>query len=207
MFAKQSAAERKALVQERRLALRQYRQQHLAQFLNIDADALEITLTETGKPVLAQPETLSFNHSHSQKHYALAYSDRYQHIGVDIEDLDRQVRFQSLAQHAFHAEELAHWEAIDFDPAYWFKVWTTKEAVLKASGLGIRINLNELNTHVHPLGNGGMCQHEKIGSYAYQNIQLPSAMLTVAWAADASCRGFNFPKIELYSSLTNEHIA
>ncbi len=73
---------------------------------------------------------------------------------------------------------------VDQDKAYWFKVWTTKEAVLKASGLGIRLNLNELNTQAHPTHNGGMCSHPLIGRFAYQNFELGDVMLTVAWRAE-----------------------
>lgn len=58
-------------------------------------------------------------------------------LGVDVEDLDRKVRFEALAEHyAFHANELQHWHVLEQDRNYWFKVWTTKEAVLKAAGLG-----------------------------------------------------------------------
>ena len=203
----QPIAERKASLAQRRSRLRAYRQRRLADYLKVDATQLQLVNTATGKPILRDYAHLSFNHSHSHQHYALAYSDRYANIGVDIEDLARQVRFEALAQHAFHPDEMARWQASDFDPIYWFKVWTTKEAVLKASGLGIRMNLNELNTQARIIEDGGMCQHAQIGSYAYQNIQLPSAMLTVAWSAEASCKGFNFPTLKIETSLTNEHIA
>ena len=52
-----------------------------------------------------------------------------------IEELDRKVRFDALAQHAFHPEEYQTWQESQ-DEEYWFRVWTTKEAILKASGLG-----------------------------------------------------------------------
>ncbi len=37
-----------------------------------------------------------------------------------------------------------YWQDLEHDADYWFRVWTTEEAVLKASGLGIRLSLNEL---------------------------------------------------------------
>ena len=67
-----------------------------------------------------------------------------------------------MTQHAFHPEELKQWQALDYDPEYWFKVWTTKEAVLKASGLGIRMNLNELNTQIHPHQDGDVVNIQKL---------------------------------------------
>ena len=134
-----------------------------------------------GKPILKFPNEFQFNQSHSQHSYAMAISDEIAHIGVDIEDLNRQVRFEALAKHAFHPEELRVWQALNYDRAFWFKVWTIKEAVLKAHGMGIRLSLNTLNTHAHPTWDFGVVEHELLGSFYYQNIVMPNAMLTVAY--------------------------
>lgn len=176
-----------------------YRQRnlHLSAWAAQKINAEDFTQTEFGKPYLTNVPALEFNHSHSQKNYALALSKRIKDIGIDIEDLDRKARFDALARHAFHANELAHWAQCGQDSAYWFKVWTAKEAVLKAAGLGIRINLNELNTGALPEQDGGICTHPAIGSFAYQNFQLANIMLTVAWRTELSCKGFAFPKIVL----------
>ena len=160
-------------------------------------DDRSIALSETGKPYLLDQPSFHFNHSHSQNYYALATSGRMQDLGVDVEELSRKVRFEALAKHAFHVEELRVWHQFDQDKAYWFKVWTTKEAVLKASGLGVRLNLNELNTHVHPLYDAGICHHPLIGHFAYQNFQLTNSMLTLAWRSSAADIALNCPKIEL----------
>ena len=157
----------------------------------------DLSKTEYGKPYLTEFPQVAFNHSHSHKHYALALSHTVRQLGIDVEDLDRQVRFETLAQHAFHPEELHSWAEAEYSSEYWFKVWTTKEAVLKASGLGIRLSLKELNTHVHAINHGGMCQHPEIGSFAYQNYHLGQIMLTVAWQAEPSCRGFQWPLIQI----------
>ena len=174
------------------------RNRYLSQFTLQDITQNEIANTEHGKPYLNTLNPCHFNHSHSQKNYALAMSHAVKNIGVDVEDLDRKVRFEALANHAFHPQELAHWNAVEQSPEYWFKVWTTKEAVLKAAGLGIRINLNEFDTQVHPEQNGGMCSHPAIGTFAYQNFSLNSLMLTVAWQSEQSCKGFQFPQIHIF---------
>ncbi|TVT80792.1 4'-phosphopantetheinyl transferase family protein [Acinetobacter colistiniresistens] len=177
--------------------IRTYRNTLLANQLLCSVDDLSFSKHEHGKPFLSS-HTLHFNHTHSQQYYALAMSERVKDIGIDVEELDRKVRFDALAQHAFHAEEYRIWQQQDQDTEYWFRVWTTKEAVLKASGLGIRLDLNSLNTQVHPSNQGGMCSHPLIGSYAYQNFILHQNMvLTVAWRAEQSCRGFQFPQIQI----------
>ncbi|MFJ1519166.1 4'-phosphopantetheinyl transferase family protein [Acinetobacter sp. ABJ_C1_1] len=170
----------------------------LAQKLNVNPADLVFAKHEYGKPYLLN-HTLHFNHSHSQQYYALALSERVKDIGIDVEELDRKVRLDSLAQHAFHPDEYATWQSLEQDREYWFKVWTTKEAVLKASGLGIRLDLNTLNTQAHPTNHGGLCSHELIGTFAYQNFVSGNMILTVAWRSEQSCRGFQFPSIQLHS--------
>ncbi|ONN51155.1 ACP synthase [Acinetobacter genomosp. 33YU] len=170
----------------------------LAQKLSVNPTDLQFAKHEYGKPYLLD-HTLHFNHSHSQQYYALALSERVKDIGIDVEELDRKVRLDSLAQHAFHPDEYATWQTLEQDREFWFKVWTTKEAVLKASGLGIRLDLNTLNTQVHPTNHGGLCSHELIGTFAYQNFILGNMILTVAWRSEQSCRGFQFPSIQLHS--------
>jgi 4'-phosphopantetheinyl transferase len=195
---------RSDMIQMQKQAIYQHRNRLLSTLLKQDITEQHLERTPYGKPYVKDQPNFYFNHSHSQNYYVLAASHRYKDLGVDIEELSRKVRFDALAQHAFHANELKKWQDSDFDPSYWFKVWTTKEAVLKAAGLGIRINLKEFDTQVHLMHDGGMCQHRQIGSFAYQNMQIGAVMLTVAWAAEASCKGFSFPNINLYSALT-EH--
>ncbi|WP_332605773.1 4'-phosphopantetheinyl transferase family protein [Acinetobacter sp. ESBL14] len=177
--------------------IRDYRNHLLAERLQTDVTTLSFSKHEHGKPFLSS-HTLHFNHTHSQQYYALAMSGQVKDLGIDVEELDRKVRFDALAQHAFHAEEYQTWLQQDQDPEYWLRVWTTKEAVLKASGLGIRLDLNSLNTQVHPSHHGGMCSHPLIGHFAYQHFILNQKMvLTIAWRAEPSCRGFQFPRIQI----------
>ena len=191
-------SDRKTQVAERKREVAFLRNQLLSQSFELPVSDQQVVRTNFGKPYLNDYPDFSFNHSHSQNFYALATSKQVQNLGIDIEELSRKVRFEALAQHAFHPEEIKKWQVLDYDPEYWFKVWTTKEAVLKASGLGIRINLNELNTNLHPEQNGRRCEHPEIGVYAYQNYTLAGYMLTVAWQSEHSCNGLRFPVIQLH---------
>ena len=102
----------------------QYKNAHIAQIrnrllsvqLNQNISESDIERTEYGKPFLSKQSHLFFNHSHSQKHYVLATTCSARDIGVDIEDLDRKVRFEALAKHAFHLEEYRTWEMTGCDP-------------------------------------------------------------------------------------------
>lgn len=184
-------------IQQQKQAIYRYRNQLLSKYLAQNIQNSDIQRNVHGKPFLTTFPQLQFNHSHSRQHYALASSFELSDIGIDIEDLDRKMRFDALAQHAFHPNELKYWQDLEHDADYWFRVWTTKEAVLKASGLGIRLSLNELDTRMHPSAQGGLCHHPQIGHFAYQNFRLPDCMLTVAWRAEPSCAGFQFPQIDI----------
>ena len=189
--------DRKTRIQQQKQAIYHYRNQLLSQQLHVTIQQEDFATNEHAKPYLIKFPQFYFNHSHSQKNYALATSSHMPDLGVDLEDLDRKVRFEALAVHAFHPNELRYWNELEQDREYWFKVWTTKEAVLKASGLGIHLNLNELETRVHPIYDGGLCSHPSIGTFAYQNFNLGHAMLTVAWRSESSCKGFAFPEIKI----------
>lgn len=177
--------------------IHQHRLDLISTYLATGLQPSDFARTDFGKPYLPNFPDIAFNHSHSQQHYALGVSRQVKDLGVDIEDLGRKVRFDALAQHAFHAEEYQQWQASDEDPNYWFKVWTCKEAVLKASGLGIRMSLNQLQTQCDPTQDRGICQHPDLGVFAYQHLYFAHAMLTVAWRIEAVGEDLDFPKIEL----------
>ncbi len=158
-----------------------YRAERLAAQLGVLAQDLQFEKTEHGKPFLGNYPELAFNHSHGREHYALALSQQVQDVGVDIESLQRKVRFQALAEHAFHPEEYQHWQATGQSPKYWFQVWTAKEAILKACGLGIRLSLNTLNTQAVAGQQLGFCQHPELGKFRYQYMLWKDALCTVAW--------------------------
>ena len=202
----ESVLDRRAQIAARKVEIAQLRNHCLSRYFALAIWDQDIARTDFGKPYLPEYSDCVFNHSHSQNFYAMAMSRKISNLGLDMEELNRKVRFQALAEHAFHPEELALWHALDGDLEYWFKVWTTKEAVLKANGLGIRINLNELNTKIHPDQHGGMCTMEGLGVYAYQNYRIGGCMLSVAWQAEQSCRGFNFPQIQIYQHLTRQNV-
>jgi len=158
-----------------------YRAERLAAQLGVLAQDLQFEKTEHGKPFLGNYPELAFNHSHGREHYALALSQQVQDVGVDIESLQRKVRFQALAEHAFHPEEYQHWQATGQSPKYWFQVWTAKEAILKACGLGIRLSLNTLNTQAVAGQQLGFSQHPELGKFRYQYMLWKDALCTVAW--------------------------
>lgn len=132
------------------------------------------------KPYCTNIPQLSFNQSHSHSHYVLIFSLNIPNIGVDTENIHRNTNKLKLTQRYFSPDEYQLWQESDRDDLLWFKIWTTKEAVLKAHGLGIRVSLNELNAHFSNI-DSGYISHKKIGKFYFKNIQLNNSVMTVAY--------------------------
>lgn len=107
----------------------------------IDCDVSEynIITSDTGKPCI-QNGNIQFNLSHSGKYAAAAFSDKA--IGIDIEAI-RNIDLK-LATRYFSEAECKHIEACDDSELEFLKIWTRKESLLKASGIGIATKLSEV---------------------------------------------------------------
>lgn len=112
----------------------------LARRLGADPASLEFSLGEKGKPSLVGDPT-GFNLSHSEGTAVLAIGG-VDSIGVDVEGYDRRVDHAGLARRCFRASEIAWME--DFPPGdrhlAFFRIWTAKEARMKASGEGFHLS-------------------------------------------------------------------
>lgn len=112
---------------------------------------LAFTIGPFGKPVLAGREDLHFNVSHSSA-LALIGLSPLRPIGVDIELMRENIDELALAEAFFCEDEhrfLKNLEgAAQLDAFY--KIWTCKEAVLKAFGVGITAYLKDFLVELGP---------------------------------------------------------
>lgn len=95
--------------------------------------------SESGKPLVSFPKPkVSFNLSHAGSMVALAFSEQVS-IGVDIEHCDRELDAEALAARYFSAREYAMLMSLPVPTRRqrFLTLWTMKEAVVKASGLGL----------------------------------------------------------------------
>lgn len=171
--------------------------QRLSALLQAEIRPEQIARTATGKPYLPDYPQLAFNLSHTREYWVLVSSFSQQEIGVDIEALNRSVKFAAMAQHAFHADEMALWQANDADTTLWLRIWTVKEAILKAHGMGIQVSLSSLNTRIHAVFSSGQTEHNALGHFAYQSFEITGLMLSVAWRTGQGCGAFIQPRFEL----------
>lgn len=101
-----------------------------------------------GRPELAGREdgALVFNMAHSGDRALLAWR-RGGLLGVDLEEHRPVQRMEELAEETLTPDELEDWRAAPelTREARFFRTWTRKEAVLKATGLGLSGGLRQLD--------------------------------------------------------------
>jgi 4'-phosphopantetheinyl transferase len=118
------------------------------------AGTWRFTTGSNGKPALHADhglDRLSFNISHT--HGAVACGMTLDHaIGVDIEDLQRLGRLAEVADAYFAADELAILRntAPADQRAVFFRLWTLKEAYIKARGDGLSLPLDRFAFSLSP---------------------------------------------------------
>ncbi len=100
---------------------------------------LRFTLSADGKPALVGGGGLRFNLSHTEGLVALAIS-RGGALGVDVEALRPVPERAAIARTHFSVGEnrrFASEEAAGRGEGYFLRLWTRKEAVIKAVGIGL----------------------------------------------------------------------
>jgi 4'-phosphopantetheinyl transferase len=128
------------LLQRRFVVARSRLRALLGRHVGCDPRRLVFVLNEHGKPRLADHPGVHFSLSHSQDRALLAVSDGPE-IGADLE-MVRPVDHLDLSRRYFHPDEVAAIERQEDPRLAFFRIWTLKEAVVKAIGLGLSLPLD-----------------------------------------------------------------
>jgi 4'-phosphopantetheinyl transferase len=104
-----------------------------------------------GRPTLDPPrDGIAFNLSHTAGYVACAFGDGCE-LGVDVERHDRAVEAEGIAGAYFAAAER---QLLHCDPSgrgeVFLRLWTLKEAVVKASGRGLLLDLDSFAVALDP---------------------------------------------------------
>lgn len=116
----------------------------LGEQLGCENEQLAFPTSEHGKPWAAVDGArapIAFNVSHSGRHGLIAYAPEGR-LGVDIEELQPRRRLDLLMDGALGAEERREVTAREGAEQLrlFFRLWTMKEAVLKAQGKGFLLD-------------------------------------------------------------------
>lgn len=112
----------------------------LAQYLNQPAAKIEFKVTGSGKPVINHPggSQLNFNLSDSADWVLIAIAKSA--IGIDVELIKPNFSYDEILHHNFSEQEIYYIKQKDSLKRF-FLLWTRKEAILKATGIGLTDNL------------------------------------------------------------------
>jgi 4'-phosphopantetheinyl transferase len=125
----------------------------LGDYLSLEPQRVLFSYSSHGKPLLSHPHcNIEFNVSHSHDLMVAAICRGWP-IGVDIEKEDQYFHAMDIADRFFCKRERDEIAQKDTDYALraFFQFWTAKEAVLKATAVGLSLELSKLEIGLTPL--------------------------------------------------------
>jgi 4'-phosphopantetheinyl transferase len=128
-------------LRDRFIAARGLLRETLAGYLAVDPAVLTFVSGPYGKPALLD-EALYFNISHTADSLLIAVAN-FPDIGIDIEAVKLRRNFDSLAQRCFSEREYRGWCGLpaEMQAEVFYRLWTKKEAFVKAVGRGIALGV------------------------------------------------------------------
>ena len=107
-------------------------------------EQLTFGVSEHGKPfalVQGLPVDISFNVSHSGNHGLIALAPEGR-LGIDVEECASHRNLDTLIETVFTPDEQAELALIEGEerPRAFFRLWTVKEALVKAEGTGLSLD-------------------------------------------------------------------
>jgi 4'-phosphopantetheinyl transferase len=121
----------------------------LGSYLQLPPREISLQYADHGKPSLAEcpnHQQLDFNLSHTEGMAVFAFTRR-RRIGVDIENLRSDFRVDEIAERFFSPAERAGLSNIPLSQRHeiFFRIWTQKEAYIKALGEGLSHPLHQFD--------------------------------------------------------------
>lgn len=118
----------------------------LSRYAAVDPGRWRFRVTEYGKPHIESPvaaSDLRFSITHTPNLVAVVVAAGMR-VGVDAECLSRPIDWQAIGERYFAPEERQYLATLPHDEqqAGFFRIWTLKEAFLKAIGTGLSTALD-----------------------------------------------------------------
>jgi len=118
--------------------------------------------------------------SHSMNHVAIAVSAQGA-VGIDVESNKRAGDMDEIAERVAHPDELAAFVHLGLDAreAALLALWVRKEAILKAAGIGLRL---EMNAFQAPTGQAVPLPGNQAGMAAITMLGMPTGAVAAVAA-------------------------
>ncbi|MEK8051144.1 4'-phosphopantetheinyl transferase superfamily protein [Ideonella sp. DXS22W] len=124
----------------------------LGRAIGADPAALSFVDAPGGKPALWPPSPWRFNLSHAGDRVLVAWAWDIE-VGADIEQVRPGIGREGLGERFFHPLEAAAVQASSSPDDTFITLWSRKEAVLKAWGDGLAVDLHRFEV-ASPAGHG-----------------------------------------------------
>jgi 4'-phosphopantetheinyl transferase len=123
----------------------------LGEYLQQTPETIELAYTDRERPVLAQDDGIQFSISHTHDLVAVAVTADAR-IGLDLEYVQTYPDLAEMARQILSEKDLRTFAALPRNEALiaFFRVWTRKEAYLKARGEGIAEALQDISVSLGP---------------------------------------------------------
>jgi 4'-phosphopantetheinyl transferase len=146
--------------------------QILARYLSLDPMKICFDYNEQGKPMIKAPSTnLQFNLTHSKESGLLALCHHHP-VGIDIEFFSARP-FIGIGKQLFSDAEIQALKKLPsyLLPAAFFHIWSQKEALIKAIGLGLSYPTKAVDLPIIPPSQTELIEpiyqtHWKISSFS-----------------------------------------
>jgi 4'-phosphopantetheinyl transferase len=181
----------------------------LGQYLQKAPHGIALEENPQGKPFLSSQRTTSlyFNLTHSEG-LALFALSRVGDLGVDVEKIKNPYHGEELAEQNFSPQEAAYLNSVppDKKAETFFRLWTLKEAYLKALGLGFSGGLDTFSVKINESGGtatlSGRLPEDRGGSWRLQYFEVDKdfvgAVAAPEGAQEIQC--FDGNRIQVYKS-------
>ncbi|PID77903.1 MAG: hypothetical protein CSB21_02930 [Deltaproteobacteria bacterium] len=138
-------------------------------YLEKEPDKICFSYGDKGKPeiILSKDEPyFSFNLSHSGDIILICFS-KFSHCGIDVEKFRKIKNFKLIVQKYFHSEEKDFLNCLprNLQEDMFFKIWTLKEAYIKAHGLGAGKSFESFSVFLNKLQNSNFFSFEPEKGY------------------------------------------
>ena len=154
----------------------------LSNYTGINPKELVFDNSPFGKPFLSNPTNseICFNLAHSGNMLLIAIG-KEKHVGIDVEKIEEKIDFKGISLMVFSLDEQLILSR-SMDPIHdFYALWTAKEAILKATGLGFSYPSN------------------KFSVFILNGIIFPS-IIPVELTGGCSCSLFSFSPVKGYSA-------
>jgi 4'-phosphopantetheinyl transferase len=140
--------------------------------------------TPAGKPFIKEGIAFNLSHSASSVVVALVESTDKGAVGVDIECFRQMDDLESMIEMVCHPDEMQQLDICDDRSKGFFKLWTAKEALLKACGSGLIDDLNRINCQQSLLSDQSYSLHWQGKQYCLKSFSFEWGVITAVWSAD-----------------------